>query len=84
MVNNNQKLENSPWDLHKVQSFNILVSLEGSSLSCWGIGGVHAALDGGIVVGRNGSEVLGAPTFDPFRSEAPIRRFVPFRGQRVN
>jgi hypothetical protein len=72
MVNNNQKLENSPWDLHKVQSFNVLVSLEGSSLSCWGIGSMCAALNAGIVVGQNGLEVLGTLTFDPFCSKALI------------
>jgi hypothetical protein len=54
--------------------FNVLASLEGSRLSCWGIGGARAALDAGIVVARNGSEGLGAP----------MRRSAPFRGQRVN
>jgi hypothetical protein len=31
-------------------AFNVLASLEGSRLSCWGIGGVRTALDAGIIM----------------------------------
>jgi hypothetical protein len=83
-VNNNQKLNNNLQDLHKVSSFNVLVSLEESRLSYWGIGSTHAALNARIIVGQNGLEVLGTPMFDPFCSEALIQHFIPFQGQHVN
>jgi hypothetical protein len=53
-------------------AFNVLVSLEGSRLSCWGIGGTCAMLDAKIIMGQNGLEVLGALMFDLFHSRALI------------